>query len=65
MNLKSKILGGLYGQALGDAWGMPAYFDPDQTWRAFGWITTFLPAPSDHEVHGGLPAGRIAGRIIS
>lgn len=59
MNLKSKILGGLYGQALGDAWGMPAYFDPDQTWRAFGWITTFLPAPSDHEVHGGLPAGRI------
>lgn len=54
-----RILGGLYGQALGDAWGMPAYFDPDQTWRAFGWIETFLPAPSDHEVHRGLPAARI------
>ncbi len=59
MELKQKILGGLYGQALGDAWGMPAYFDPDQTWRAYGWITTFLPAPGDHEVHAGLPAGRI------
>ncbi len=59
MDLKDRILGGLYGQALGDAWGMPAYFDPDQTWNAFGWITSFLPAPPDHEVHAGLPAGRI------
>lgn len=59
-NLKDKILGGLYGQALGDAWGMPAYFDPEQTWKAYGgWITEFLPGPSDHEVHEGLPAGRI------
>ncbi|MFN8527204.1 MAG: ADP-ribosylglycohydrolase family protein [Anaerolineae bacterium] len=58
-NLADRILGGLYGQALGDAWGMPAYFDPDQTWQAFGWIETFLPAPADHEVHRGLPAGRI------
>ncbi|MEZ4666341.1 MAG: ADP-ribosylglycohydrolase family protein [Anaerolineae bacterium] len=57
--LKQKILGGLYGQALGDAWGMPAYFHPDQTWKAFGWITEFLSAPSDHEVHAGLPAARI------
>jgi ADP-ribosylglycohydrolase len=57
--LKDKILGGLYGQALGDAWGMPAYFDPDQTWSAYGWITGFLPGPDDHEVHSGLPAGRI------
>ncbi len=53
------ILGGLYGQALGDAWGMPAYFDPQQTWERFGWVETFLPAPDDHEVHAGLPAGRI------
>ena len=60
MLLKDKILGGLYGQALGDAWGMPAYFDPDQTWQAYGgWITDFLPGPADHPVHHGLPAGRI------
>lgn len=58
--LKERILGGLFGQALGDAWAMPAYFHPDQTWRHFdGWITEFLPAPDDHEVHAGLPAARI------
>ncbi|MGQ9849211.1 MAG: ADP-ribosylglycohydrolase family protein [Aggregatilineaceae bacterium] len=60
MSLKDKILGGLYGQALGDAWGMPAYFDFEHTWQAYGgWITTLLPAPPDHPVHAGLPAGRI------
>lgn len=58
-SLLSKILGGLYGQALGDAWGMPAYFHPDQTWAAYGWITDFLPGPPDHPVHFGLPAARI------
>lgn len=59
-SLKDKILGGLYGQAMGDAWGMPAYFDFDQTQQAFGeYITRFYPAPPDHEVHAGLPAGRI------
>jgi len=57
--LKEKILGGLYGQALGDAWAMPAYFDPDRTREVFGTIESFLPAPDDHEVHTGLPAGRI------
>jgi len=60
MSLMDRILGGLYGQALGDAWGMPAYFDIDQTWKAFGgWISELVPAPSDHPVHYGLPAGRI------
>ena len=39
---------------------MPAYFDPDQTWAAYGgWVTDFYPGPADHEVHAGLPAGRI------
>src|SRR5687768_16278749 len=58
--LKDRILGGLYGQALGDAWGMPAYFDMEQTRAAYGdYITDFYPGPSDHEVHAGLPAGRI------
>jgi len=39
---------------------MPAYFDIDQTWKAFGgWIDTLVPAPDDHPVHYGLPAGRI------
>jgi ADP-ribosylglycohydrolase len=56
----TQILGGLYGQALGDAWGMPALFKPAQTWARYGgWLTTLLPAPPDHVVHAGLPAGRI------
>jgi len=60
MTFKHKVLGGLYGQALGDAWGMPAYFDIDHTWQAYGgWITGFKPGPADHMVHFGLPAGRI------
>ena len=58
--LLDKILGGLYGQALGDAWAMPALVHPDDTWKMYGgWITKFLPGPSDHPVHSGLPAGRI------
>ncbi|MBX3063262.1 MAG: ADP-ribosylglycohydrolase family protein [Anaerolineae bacterium] len=59
MTLKDQILGCLYGQALGDAWGMPAYFHPDQTWAKYGWVDKFYPAPDDHEVHAGLPIGRI------
>ncbi len=56
----NKILGGLYGQALGDAWAMPALFTPDDTWARFGgWITDFWPGPADHFVHAGLPAGKV------
>ena len=56
----NKILGGLYGQALGDAWAMPALFTPEDTWARFGgWITDFLPGPADHFVHAGLPAGKV------
>lgn len=54
------ILGGLYGQALGDAWAMPAYFRPEQTWTRFnGWIEELVPAPDDHPVHTGLKAGQV------
>lgn len=58
-SLRSKISGGVYGQALGDAFGMPALLSPAQTRARFGRITGFLPAPDDHPVHAGLPAGRI------
>jgi ADP-ribosylglycohydrolase len=54
------ILGGLYGQALGDAWAMPAMLTPDDTWEKYGgWITGFLPGPDDHPVHAGLLAGQV------
>lgn len=60
MTLYDHILGGLYGQALGDAWCMPAMLTPTQTWQRYGgWIDRFYPGLDDHPVHGGLPAGRI------
>ena len=55
----NKILGGLYGQALGDAFAMPAQVHPDDTERCFGWLDSWQDAPDDHIVHAGLPAGRI------
>ena len=57
--MQNKILGGLYGQALGDAFAMPAQVHPDDTARTFGWLDTWEDAPDDHIVHAGLPAGRI------
>lgn len=58
--LLNKILGGLYGQALGDAWAMPALLRPTETWKHFGgWITRFLDAPEIHPVHRGLRAGQV------
>jgi len=54
------ILGGLFGQALGDAWAMPALMTPEDTWAMYGgWVTRFLPAPDSHPFHRGLPAGKI------
>ncbi len=55
----NKILGCLYGQALGDAFAMPAQVHPDDTVRSFGWLDSWCDAPDDHIVHAGLPAGRI------
>ncbi|MCY4538324.1 MAG: ADP-ribosylglycohydrolase family protein [Chloroflexi bacterium] len=59
LHLQSKILGCLYGQALGDAFAMPAQVHPDNTERSFGWLDSWQDAPDDHIVHAGLPAGRI------
>jgi len=58
--LLEKIRGGLYGQALGDAFAMPALLTPQETWERYGgWITDFMPGPKDHPVHFGLPAGKV------
>ena len=59
ISLESKILGGVYGQALGDAFCMPALLSPQQTRTRFGAITTLIDAPADHMVHAGLSAGKI------
>ncbi len=55
-----RILGCLYGQALGDAWAMPALLRPDDTWEYYGgWLDKFHPGPPHHPVHAGLPPGRV------
>ncbi|MBN1266945.1 MAG: ADP-ribosylglycohydrolase family protein [Anaerolineales bacterium] len=54
------VLGGLFGQALGDAFAMPAYLTPQDTWDYYdGWLDRFYPAPVDHPNHAGLVAGQI------
>jgi ADP-ribosylglycohydrolase len=58
--MQDRILGGLFGQALGDAWAMPAMLTPDDTWEKYGgWITGFFPGPEDHPVHAGLSPGQV------
>lgn len=44
-----RILGALYGQALGDAMGMPSELWPRSRVKAyFGWIDHFLPGPAEN-----------------
>jgi ADP-ribosylglycohydrolase len=58
--LLKKIRGGFYGQALGDAWAMPAMLNPQKTREFYGgYIETFLDGPKDHPVHHNLTAGQV------
>ena len=58
--LYEHILGGLLGQAFGDAFAMPALLHPEDTWKRYGgWITAFHPGPAGHPAHEGLPAARV------
>ncbi|MEY8711565.1 hypothetical protein A9B99_04075 [Mangrovibacter phragmitis] len=44
-----RVLGALYGQALGDAMGMPSELWPRKRVKAhFGWIDRFLPGPAEN-----------------
>lgn len=57
---RDRALGALYGLAIGDALGMPTQMlSPDEIDRRFGSIDWFLPAPPDHPIAAGLPAGHI------
>ena len=52
------ILGALYGQAVGDAMGMPSELWPLQKVSDyFGWITHFLPGPAENSAANGFIAG--------
>src|SRR2546421_120354 len=55
-----RALGALYGLAIGDALGMPTQLlSPEDVDRRFGSITWFQPAPDDHPIAAGLPAGHV------
>lgn len=48
-NIENRILGAFYGQALGDAMGMPSELWPRSRVKAhFGWIDRFLPGPAEN-----------------
>jgi ADP-ribosylglycohydrolase/sugar/nucleoside kinase (ribokinase family) len=57
----SRALGALYGLAVGDALGMPTQSLPRARIVAAygGLVTTFEPAPPDHPLAAGLPAGSV------
>ncbi|MHA7848535.1 ADP-ribosylglycohydrolase family protein [Serratia sp. D1N4] len=57
-NTYQAILGALYGQAVGDAMGMPSELWPLQQVRHyFGWITQFLPGPEENIAANEFTAG--------
>lgn len=49
LSKESAILGAFYGQALGDAMGMPSELWPRSRVKShFGWIDSFLPGPAEN-----------------
>ena len=59
--MKNRARGALYGLAIGDALGMPTQLlsrrEIVERWGSF--LTGFEPAPPDHPIAAGLPAGAI------
>ena len=61
MSLEStdRILGAFYGQALGDAFGMPSELWPQsRVIEHFGWIDSFLDGPQENEAARYFKAGQ-------
>jgi len=54
LTTRERALGALWGQACGDAFGMPNSFLRLPVWR-----TTMEPGPDNSPYHAGYPAGRI------
>lgn len=60
-----RILGALYGQALGDAMGMPSELWPRSRVKAhFGWIDRFLPGPKENNAACYFKPRRIHRRYL-
>ncbi|EKT61353.1 ADP-ribosylglycohydrolase family protein [Providencia sneebia] len=59
-NVEDAILGCLYGQATGDAMGMPSeLWRQDKIQQFFGWIDSFLPGPDENIAAIGFRAGEV------
>ncbi|MDQ1531143.1 MAG: hypothetical protein QOE37_1248 [Microbacteriaceae bacterium] len=58
--LRDRALGALVGLAIGDALGMPTQsLSRERILAATGPVREFLPAPEDHPIAAGLPAGSV------
>ncbi len=56
--MENKILGCLYGQAIGDAMGMPSeLWTKNKVISYFGWIDDFLPGPEENIAANEFKAG--------
>ena len=56
---KDRILGAFYGQALGDAFGMPSELWPrSRVIEHFGWIDRFLDGPQENDAARFFKAGQ-------
>ncbi|MCB0211620.1 MAG: ADP-ribosylglycohydrolase family protein [Anaerolineae bacterium] len=56
------IAGALFGQVLGSAWAMPAFFQPEQTWDKYGgWLETLVEPAPNHPLYSRLKMGQITG----
>jgi ADP-ribosylglycohydrolase len=59
LNTEARIAGAFYGQALGDAFGMPSELWPRSRVKAhFGWIDRFLDGPAENSAAQYFRAGQ-------
>lgn len=60
LNTEARIAGAFYGQALGDAFGMPSELWPrSRVKEHFGWIDRFLDGPAENDAAKYFRAGQI------
>lgn len=63
--VEDKILGMLYGCAIGDSFGMPSeMWTPSHIKERLGFIDSFIESPSENEISGGFKAGETTDDTI-
>lgn len=64
-SVKDRILGMLYGCAIGDSFGMPSeMWTPSHIRERLGVIDTFVASPAENEISGGFKAGETTDDTI-